>query len=153
MPFLVYSNQPELARQMLTPSTRWQIRQLIHLHGNSGVEVRVQQGQLRVSKPGYIIQFRPLDDFVRFGLELFDQFQLAYNQDIEFVSDDATVVVAEVKCPICSEVINQEMVVCVRCKTPHCVDCWEYNGQCATFACHETRYISTGSRSAGLPHA
>ena len=60
---------------------------------------------------------------------------------IEFVREDEAAVVNDVKCPICSEEITHDMVVCTRCKTPHCHDCWQYNGQCATFACSETRYV------------
>ena len=45
------------------------------------------------------------------------------------------------RCPICSNEVMQDMVVCKRCKTPHCAECWEYNGKCATFACMEERCI------------
>jgi len=142
--FVVFSNQPVVARRLITPTNEWQIRQLDRHVGQTGIEIFIHFGQMRISKPGHIKDAQQLDDFVRFGLELFDQFKLAISQDIEFVAEGDPVVVSEVTCPICSEQIQEEMVVCVRCRTPHCADCWEYNGQCATFACCETRFFRAG---------
>jgi len=59
-----------------------------------------------------------------------------------FVNENQASIVVDVKCPICSEEIMHDMVVCNGCKTPHCRDCWQYNGQCATFACGEKRFLS-----------
>ncbi len=143
-PIFVSSNQPLLAKRLLTPGARWQIRQLQNLSLNSGVRISIDRGKLVIAKPGYIKDYLQLDDFVRFGLELFDQFMLTLSKGIEFVDSESAQIVGDVKCPICSEPIVRDMVVCVRCKTPHCADCWEYNGQCATFACRETRYLRTG---------
>lgn len=149
--FVVYSSHAALAEQMLTSAARWQVRQLIHHFGNSGIEILINRGQMKISKPGYIKECQQLDDFVRFSLDLFDQFKLAYNNDIEFLADSNAVVVEDVTCPICSGQINDDMVVCVRCKTPHCVDCWEYNGGCATFACAETRCFPAGGGNGSVP--
>jgi len=38
-------------------------------------------------------------------------------------------------CPVCGEVIFFNRIECARCDTPHHLDCWEYAGQCATYAC------------------
>lgn len=146
--FSVFTNLPDVVNQMLNPTTIWQIRQLIRHDGRSGIEISIQVGQMRVSKPGYIKESQTLDDFVRFSLELLDQFKLALNQDIKFVAEKDAAVIEDVTCPICSGKIYGQMVSCVRCKTPHCADCWEYNGQCATFACNETRFTGSHSVSA-----
>ena len=114
--FTVFSNQPEVARRMLNATTIWQIRQLIQLDAGSGVGISIQVGQIRVSKPGYMKEFEPLDDFVRHSLDLLDQFKLTVNRDIEFVADDDATVVEQVTCPICSGTIYGDMVSCVRCK-------------------------------------
>ena len=140
--FSVFTNMPEIVNQMLNSTTIWQIRQLMAHHNNSGVDVSIQHGQMRVSKLGYIKRQQQLDDFVRYSLELHDQFKLTFNQEIEFVASDEPAIVEEVTCPICSGTIYYELVTCVRCRTPHCADCWEYNGQCATYACNETRCIA-----------
>jgi len=78
---------------------------------------------------------------VQGGLELFDQLMLHKADGLEFTESNQAAVMEDFRCPICSDDVMHEMVVCKRCKTPHCAECWEYNGKCATFACMEKRYI------------
>lgn len=146
----VASNNPRAAKRLLTGSVQWQIEQLTRLPRNADsmlhdIQITIARGSMVISKPGYIKQFEALEDFVRLGLELFDHLMLADVEGIEFLHQNEATVVLNVKCPICSEEIAAEMVVCDRCKTPHCKDCWEYNGQCATFACRETRFTHAGT--------
>jgi len=143
--FYVSSNQPQAAQRFLNNGVQWQIEQLRRHMGNNEVIISISRGGLLVSKPGYIKEHQPLEDFVRFSLELFDQLMLVNAKGISFVNEDEASIVSDVKCPICSEEIIQDMVVCTRCKTPHCRDCWQYNGQCATFACSETRFLEAGA--------
>jgi hypothetical protein len=142
--YYVSSNKPFITQKMLTTGVQWQIEQLRRHMGNEEIQITLNRGSLVVSKPGYIKEHTALEDFVRFSLELFDQLMLFDAEGIEFVNEDQASVVDDVKCPICSEEIMNNMVVCARCKTPHCQDCWHYNGQCATFACSETRCIYSG---------
>lgn len=143
--FFVSTNQPKVAQQLLSSGVRWQLEQLRRHTGNLQLVVSINRGTLSISKPGYIKDYQLLDDFIRFSLELFDQLMLGSAEGIEFVRENEAAVVSDVKCPICSEEIIQDMVVCTRCKTPHCLDCWQYNGQCATFACSETRFVRAGT--------
>ncbi len=142
--FVVYCNDVAIARKIINATTRWQIEQLIDLGGESGIEIFLSSGQLKITKPGFIKHNMILDDFVRFGLELFDQLKLALNDDLEFVPQTEPLILEDVICPICTDKIHHDFVTCVRCRTPHCADCWEYNGQCATFACNETRFLRIG---------
>ena len=141
--FLVLSNQPEVMQRLLTSAVCWQINQLDALSENGTLNVRLRRGVIKIEVGGWFIHDEKIDDFVRFSLELYDRFQLAECEGINFVNEDEVGVVEVATCPICSEAITYAMVVCVRCKTPHCLDCWHYNGQCATFACDEKRYLKT----------
>jgi hypothetical protein len=145
--YYILSNDPHVAQKMLSSGVQWQIEQLRRHMDNHEVQILLGRGNLVVSKPGYIKDYVALEDFVRFSLELFDQLMLIDAEGIEFVNADLASVVDDVKCPICSEEILHNMVVCSRCKTPHCQDCWHYNGQCATFACSETRCLYAGNVS------
>ncbi|MFK7766926.1 MAG: RING finger protein [Mariniblastus sp.] len=145
--FYVSSNKTVLAERYLNPGIQWQLEQLRRHMNNNELSLNISRGRLSIAKPGYIKGYQQLEDFVRFSLELFDQLMLVNAEGIEFVNADQASVVCDVKCPICSEEIMQEMVVCSRCKTPHCQDCWQYNGQCATFACNETRFLNAASVS------
>ncbi|MDG1874432.1 MAG: RING finger protein [Mariniblastus sp.] len=143
--FYITSNQPAVALDLLNNGVQWQIEQLRRHMGNNEVIISISRGSLLVSKPGYIKEHLPLEDFVCFSLNLFDQLMLVNAQGISFINENEASIVSDVKCPICSEEILQNMVVCTRCKTPHCRDCWKYNGQCATFACSETRFLGASS--------
>jgi hypothetical protein len=46
------------------------------------------------------------------------------------------------ECQICGSALRLAagVVQCSRCRTPHHLECWKYNGRCSTFACGETRY-------------
>lgn len=139
--FQVQSNAPDAMIGLLTNSVRWQLRQLVGHGKHHHIHVSLKRGTLRIVKPGWMSSAVELGDFVRFGLELFDRLVLAECEGIEFKNEDSVTLVENVTCPICSEKIVSQMVVCLRCKTPHCMDCWQYNGQCATFACEEKRYV------------
>ena len=141
--FIIQTNQPHIMNRLLTNAVCWQVNQLASVNHNSSLSVKLRRGGLKIEMGGWFVHDERIDDFVRFSLELFDRLQLAECEGIDFVNEDEVGVVEEAICPICSETINYTMVVCVRCKTPHCIDCWHYNGQCATFACEEKRYIRT----------
>lgn len=142
--FAASSSHPDFISAMLTDAVVWRLEQLQSLGPTRDLRVSIIRGDVVICKSGYLKDYPTLDDFVRLSLELLDQMLLVYSDGIDFVENHAVVCV-DVKCPICSETIVQEMVVCPRCKTPHCLDCWEYNGQCATYACQETRYQRVAS--------
>jgi len=145
--YLVLASDVQRARLLLTDGVRWQINQLARHCGDHSLDLTVASGKLTIRKPGYIRNQVYLDDFIRYGLELLDQMRLAQSSGIEFEEESQAKLIDSVVCPVCSEEIREQLVVCIRCKTPHCRDCWEYNGQCAMFACGEERFISGNSQS------
>lgn len=56
--------------------------------------------------------------------------------EVTAVSLDTT----EAVCMVCGEPINDRRVVCRTCTTPHHRECWEYLGQCSTYACGQTKF-------------
>lgn len=134
----------EDAKGMISAGVRWQVLQLKNLLDPVPVHVAFEKGWLIVRKKCYIKDPQTLDDYVRFCLELFDQFGLTMTEGIEFRDDMVMTAVEEVRCPICGSDIDGKMVICIRCKTPHCLDCWQYNVKCGMYACDETRYLMVG---------
>jgi hypothetical protein len=139
------------AKRQLDGQVRWQIEQLRRFSESNHVCVQVRHKVLTVSVPDDLRTSQRLDDFVRLSLKLYDLLLLTTSTGVSFIKDDSVVLVEEVQCPICSENVEQQMVVCIRCQTPHCRDCWEYNGQCATYACQETRFLDAST--SGVPKA
>ncbi len=143
--FVSVSSHRSSTEEIITPAIRWQLMQLFSL-GAPGLYFAINKGEMIISKPRFLIKQQALDDFVRLSLELYDQLMLARAVGIDFVQDQ-TAVIDEVVCPVCSCDIQGEMVICIRCKSPHCHECWKYNGKCATFACGETRYVIPVAKS------
>ena len=143
--FTFRSNEPQPAERFLSAGVISQVKQLQTLLDTNQFTLSVAGGKFTVSMIGYSTNRQFLDDFIRLSLETFDQAILTLSEGIDFVAEDEATILDDVKCPICSCDILQDMVVCVRCKTPHCRDCWNYNGKCATFGCGETRFLKTAS--------
>ena len=142
--FFVYTNEPALAKRLLTDAVKWKMTEIKNLQkGLSVSEVRFElaNGKLEISTSQWFGSGTDLLDFVQGGLELFDQLMLHKADGLEFTQANQAAVMEDFRCPICSNEVMQDMVVCKRCKTPHCAECWEYNGKCATFACMEERCI------------
>jgi hypothetical protein len=54
---------------------------------------------------------------------------------------------------VCCEQLSQDVVFCVRCKTPHHRDCWEYSGGCSTYGCGGRMFFTPGEAPlANPPH-
>ncbi len=141
--FTVVTNNVTVARTLMSPGVCWQLDQLQRTGPDIDLHVAIDKGWLTVTRTGYIVKPEPLDDFVRYSLELFDQLMLTTSVGIEF-HDHIIPAVEQMLCPVCSCDIQSQMVICVRCKTPHCHDCWLYNGKCGMYACNETRYSMVG---------
>lgn len=43
-------------------------------------------------------------------------------------------------CQICGTGMEERVVWCARCRTPHHRECWDYTGMCSTFGCREIRF-------------
>jgi hypothetical protein len=39
------------------------------------------------------------------------------------------------RCPICSTVLREPLIRCLRCRAPHHRECWDYLGRCAVYGC------------------
>lgn len=139
--FLIRCNDQQLASKLLDENFRWRFRELVRAVGAMPLALRIERGWLTIIRGGWLDTTAELDDFLRLGLQLVDQLKMAEVRGIEFLKAERATVLDEVVCPVCSERIGSELVVCVRCRTPHCRDCWEYNTHCATFACGEKRYF------------
>ena len=139
------SKSPIEAKRQLNEEISWQLEKLRRSNLNGQLRIRTSRQSLEIAVPGDLRSSQTIDDFVRMSLKLYDLFAMLETVGLNFVNEDEVMLLESMKCPICSEEIETETVCCVRCQTPHCRDCWSYNGECATYACNETRYTEVGS--------
>ena len=145
--FKAASQHPIEARRQITQAIQWQLEQLRRASKHRHVRMKLSKRWLEVAVPSDLRNCQPIDDFVRMSLKLYDLLAMQGADGLNFVNENSVTVLESVKCPICSEEIETQTVCCIRCQTPHCYDCWEYNGECATFACNETRFTEVGGKS------
>lgn len=137
----VLTDNEQTAMELLTPTVRWKLMELSNATCLPTLRVIVGDQHLRVICDSWIDSDQKLMDLTQCTMDIFDQLMLIGAEGLDFVNADSATVIGEVRCPICSDEVMQDMVLCRRCKTPHCSECWEYNGKCATFACMETRCV------------
>lgn len=135
--FTVAAADDEIGRKLLSGGVRSAIIMLSRIRKSGHLSVYFGNGSLIVQKLMVLDQPAELAAFVRHAMEVFDQALLAGSTGIEFVDHLEAQIVEDAKCPICGDLIQDDLVFCCRCKTPHHRECWSYNGKCATYACGE----------------
>ncbi len=136
--FLITSRRIDLANRFLTSEVLAYAYRFIWPYKH-GFRLRLQGGRLTIETRESIQSARDYEGFIRFCIELFDQSQSSRELGINFTQSDQAQIVADAKCPVCSEVLVA-MVICKRCRTPHHEDCWTYYGGCSVYGCRETVY-------------
>lgn len=138
--FRVYAGDPIETGRLLSDTVRWQLQKLRHATSGLNLRLQVARGTMQVEL-GVLPSAAELAKFVELAIELYDQALLTRSAGIEFVADEGAAQILEhVICQVCGEAIEQDLVFCRRCKTPHHRDCWYYTGFCSVFACRETQF-------------
>lgn len=57
---------------------------------------------------------------------------------------------AEGTCPVCSDVLDADIIKCPRCDTLHHQECWEYNDGCAIYGCKASLMLSRKNEETAL---
>ena len=81
--------------------------------------------------------------FVEMCLALRGEFSEAVKEQEGVEWLDAPKREGNAKCPICGAGLREGRVLCLKCKTVHHRECWEWNGGCSMFACGEQRCESS----------
>jgi len=127
---------------LLSEGVRWQLNRLRFMGDDDNLYLKIHHGRLTVQKPSRLRRPDELAEFVQLVFELYDQAMLTQVEGIDFVDADVAQPLTDVVCKVCGDAIEHEMVCCHRCKTPHHLDCWTYNGACSVYGCLETRYVT-----------
>lgn len=83
---------------------------------------------------GYAAIAPEINKLLAIGSQMARQIWLVMDGSVQ-VSNAQSTSVEEQTCPVCSSPVENP-VICSRCHTPHCRDCWKYNQEtCGVFAC------------------
>ncbi len=140
--YVIKSNDENFAREFLDARTRMAIDDLRNLKGNDRILVSANASRLMVRKRQILGDLGDLAVFSDLSCQVFDRILLFLQRasGIEIMEDSAAAPVEDPVCQVCGAPVSKEgRVYCRRCRTPHHKDCWEFNGQCSTYACGEKR--------------
>jgi len=145
--FVVKANDAKFAREFLDGAARQAVEDLRNLLGNDRILVSLNSSRLMVRKESVIAEADDLNVFADLACRLQDRIELFWQRasGIEILDESPAGPDASAPtCQICgSEIAPDVRVNCRRCGTPHHKDCWEFNGQCSTYACGEKRFATT----------
>jgi len=143
--YSVKSNDPAFARDFLDAAARHTLEDLRRLRGDEPVLVSVNSSRLMVRRQSVLALPDDLAHLADLAGRLHDRIELLWQRasGIEILEDVPAALDRPPTCQICGSPIPPEARVnCRRCGTPHHRDCWEFNGQCSTYACGEKRFAT-----------
>ena len=140
--FVAQANDVEMARAFLTPAVRWSLFNIQRLAPPGGMLLSINPERLLLQVDRNLAQnSASLIQAVHETLLIHDGLQTGVasrlSVGISILSDgrdDSDADVATI-CQVCGEPVSEPLVLCLRCKTPHHQDCWEFVGSCAIYGC------------------
>jgi hypothetical protein len=107
--------------------------QLEKIHAQTS-RLTIDNDQLILLVSEFASSATEISNLLVFGSQLVRQLESIHSGDILVVSP-SVVAASDAQCPICFSSAVQP-IVCERCGTPHCRDCWSYNEMvCGVFGC------------------
>lgn len=107
-------------------------RQLEKIHPQTS-RLAINNDQLLVLVSDFSNSSRELSSLLVFGTQLAQQLESLQTGQIQLAT--AVCAAKDAQCPVCFSPVVRP-VVCDRCGTPHCHDCWSYNEyRCGVFGC------------------
>ncbi len=137
--FKFLTSNPRRAAKLLNSAWLERLDELQSRFPKHAVVIEMSPCSMTIMRSGLIRDEKDLDDFVRLSLKLVEATRYSAVEGVEFYSNLVFSLRDSVRCPICTETPRGKIVLCASCNTPHCLDCWQYNGRCGIFACGETR--------------
>ncbi len=141
--YTVHSTSATLARAFLGAAVRTEIEQIDRLHSGSFL-LELRPRTLIVRAQGRIDERGRFHEFVRIASALAVRLRdlmaepRAASPLPEAVFAPAPVPVPAPEgaiCQVCGCGLDQEIVACSKCRTPHHEDCWNYNRVCSVYGC------------------
>lgn len=143
--FIIQGSDERQIRECLTPAVQESVLKVAKCgkHGRFDLHLQLGSGSLRITKHEHITSAAELSNFVRCCFELLVQLQKPLSAGIEFVEStrQSTAALQETECQVCGDPLLEKVVHCMKCKTPHHLDCWQYFGSCSVYGCGQKRYI------------
>ena len=148
----VMAQEGDEARHLFTSAVRMALDR-VWLHPlPTETHISLMPGWMIVRKAWDTPRSADIEQFIESACTLHDQLQVASTVGIEFIVGDEPQIIDDALCSICGETMEEALVFCRRCKTPHHRECWEYYGGCSTYACGERMFFVPSEAPLAAPH-
>jgi len=138
--FILQAHPPSIVHRIFSGDRRSQaMESVLRIEELPGATIHLTRESLTVRTTGYLRQESELWSLARTALDV-AQFILELAPPVDVTWGEPSN--AGGVCPICGSPLEDRVVRCARCQTPHHGECWKYNGRCSLFACGETRSAS-----------
>ncbi|HXX95015.1 MAG TPA: RING finger protein, partial [Planctomycetota bacterium] len=140
--YVIKSDHADFVREFLEPRVQKAIEDLRALRGNDKILISINSARLMVRKEGIVGSLPDLTVLADLAFVVYDRLYVTWQREsgIEILDEGPPDPTATPICQVCGSPIPADYrVYCRRCRTPHHRDCWEFNGQCSTYACGEKR--------------
>lgn len=141
--YAVRANDPEMARDFLTPSVRWSIQNLQRLVHPGGLSMAVSPERMLVQIDRNLSEdqdalFSAVADALSIHEGLRHGVRGRISEGVAVLEGDGVAGPEEGPpiCKVCGEaVVDGPIIVCSKCGAPHHGDCWEFVGWCSIYGC------------------
>jgi hypothetical protein len=140
--FIIQGSSPRLIQEFLTPPVQAAIMRLAHCGALTHFDLHlvISAGTLRITKHHRLTTEAQLSTFALACRDLIRAIRDESQAGIEFVAAPKQIPVEETECSVCGDPLQEKIVFCTKCKTPHHLDCWQYFGSCAVYGCGQKKY-------------
>lgn len=140
--YIIKADDAAVATQFFTAGVKDAINQIRYMGDRDYVLVSINRERMMIRKAPLLESTDHLRQFVNAGCALYDQIELLSQKALGIELTDADPDEPPT-CQVCGSAVDgeQNRVFCRRCRTPHHLDCWEFNKMCSTFACGESVFV------------
>ncbi|WP_165243869.1 RING finger protein [Paludisphaera soli] len=141
--FAVQANDPDMARDFLSPATRWSLEGLQRLVPPGGLALAVSPERLLIQLDRDLSDeadslFAAVSETLTIHQALREGVRKRVSEGVTLIEGDGLpdAVEGPPVCKVCGELADAgAIVVCVKCGAPHHRDCWEFVGWCSIYGC------------------
>lgn len=140
--YIIKSDDAAIAKEFFTAGVKDAVDEIRYMGDRDYVLISVNRERMMIRKAPLLETTDQLRAFVNAACVLYDQIELLSQKALGIELEDSVPDEAPT-CQVCGSPVDEDRnrVFCRRCRTPHHLDCWEFNKMCSTFACGESMFV------------
>lgn len=139
--YAVQSEPTSIAARVFAPSRRQEaIASVLRLKAYENPSIELDETYLVVQVRQYDAEDELLTALVKTAEDMLGY--LLESAPLPGVKLEDVRVLSGGECPVCGSAMEEGVIRCEACRTPHHRECWQYMGRCTTYACRGRRFVA-----------